>query len=160
MNAKTITVSDVKELILNGDFSAWTDDNPDNWSLWGEPEEGEISEVGTGEGHGGAGTGCCNVYSSSTNLGMRQIITLVVGRKYRLSVKVDKIVAVSIRCFDLESGSVNDMFTSVTLIAEITYTRTFVALRTSLELSIGSNTNCDVTIDNVSIKPVRQVLPL
>ena len=41
------------ELLTNGSFAAWTADNPDGWTVYGEVgADPEVSEVGAAEGHG------------------------------------------------------------------------------------------------------------
>ncbi|MGP1665287.1 MAG: hypothetical protein ACTS5I_05120, partial [Rhodanobacter sp.] len=57
------------ELVVNGAVPiAFTDDDPDGWATSGESgSDPEISEVGTGEGHGGSGTGWINLFTSATN---------------------------------------------------------------------------------------------
>ena len=58
-----------KELITNGDFAAWTGDDPDNWTIIGESgSDPEVSEVGSDEGHGGASTGSCNIYTTGASI--------------------------------------------------------------------------------------------
>jgi len=58
----TITPTLGAELLSNGDFADWTGDDPDDWSVTEAPPTREVSEVGTGQGHGGAGNGYCNLY--------------------------------------------------------------------------------------------------
>ena len=54
--------SENTNLFVNGDFTNCTTDDPDNWVLAGEAgNDPEISHVGSYEGHGGAGTGSCNI---------------------------------------------------------------------------------------------------
>lgn len=52
------------ELLTNGDFSAWTGDNPNSWTVTGESgSDPMITQVASG---GGAGTGAARLYSSAT----------------------------------------------------------------------------------------------
>lgn len=157
MQAKANLVSDIRELVINGDFSAWVDDNPSNWVVTGEADsDPEVSEVGTGEGHGGTGRGMCNIYTSTVSvIGISQIITLVVGHKYKFSINIDKVTNNKLYVYDRDTP---DMFISVNYNALGLYTFTFIASRTTLDLGlIRSGTATDVTFNNVSIKPIRQM---
>lgn len=156
MEAKTTIVSDIRELVVNGDFSAWTTDNPDLWIVVGESLPNEVSEVGTGEGHGGTGNGCCNIYRSAGFLavGIRQVITLVVGKTYRLSINIDtKTAGIIVVSDDIGHMAVN-LIESSTGVKTIT----FVATGTSMGLRITNYGMglCDVTIDDISVKQVRK----
>ena len=83
------------ELLINGDFANWTTDNPDDWIVYGEvANDPEVSEVGTGEGHGGVGSGMCNIYTTDTDLVyIRQADLMTVGEYYKAEIKVDTVVA-------------------------------------------------------------------
>jgi len=160
MYGKTMVVSDIRELVLNGDFSAWTDDNPDNWTVVGEtPPSPEVSEVGIGEGHGGSGTGLCNIYTSDgTNVRIQQEITLVKGRKYNVSLSIDTIITGGIVIIPTPEMFPDKYYTSIGL-----KTWSFVATETSMFFHVYRRVAAeaaDVTIDNVSIKPIRQKLPI
>lgn len=151
------TVGDNAELVANGDFTVWVDDNPYGWRVSGESgTDPEISEVGTGEGHGGTGTGCCNFYTSGTIISLNiqklygNFLSLVVGRRYRLAVKIDTLTTGSLQIFDFPQ----DMLPLTELDTVKTYSFTFVATKTNPEFYIQnfSPETCDVTIDNFSIK--------
>lgn len=61
------------ELLTNGDFSAWTSDDPDGWTVSGESgSDPAMSEVGSGEDHTGPGSGSANYYSTATPMYMHQ----------------------------------------------------------------------------------------
>ncbi len=151
------TASDNDELVTNGDFAAWDSiggrtEDPTGWTVTGEvTTDPEVSEVGTGEGHGGAGTGMCNIYSSDgTPIYIAQTVSgFVVGRKYRVSVNIDTATTGSIRIRDYGTDQWAGEIYSTTGIK----TLTFVATQTTVVLRIdelGSGT--DVTIDDVSIQ--------
>lgn len=54
------------ELLANADLSAWTGGVPDGWTVGGAvPPNIEITEVGDGQLHGGAGTGNANYWITS-----------------------------------------------------------------------------------------------
>lgn len=146
------TASDNDELVTNGDFAAWTTDNPDGWTVIGESgSDPMVNEVGTGQGQGGAGTGYCNIYTSDgTSIRIQQTITLIIGRKYRFSVNVDTVTAGGLYVFD--SGTT--MFTDVTYTTTGTKTFIFKATGTSMLLVLARKfaVASDVTFDDASIK--------
>lgn len=52
-------------LEIDSSFDSWTADDPDGWNVLGEtPGYSAVSEVGSGEGHGGSGSGACNMWSA------------------------------------------------------------------------------------------------
>ena len=62
------------ELLTNGDFSAWTGDNPDGWTVEGETApDPEVTERDPNQGHADTKTvgGAANFYSSATNYAPR-----------------------------------------------------------------------------------------
>lgn len=155
MNAKTTLVSDVREKVMNGKFSAWTGDDPDNWIVVGESgNDPEVSQVGAGEGHGGAGTGMCNLYASDgAVLYMYQDIALVVGKKYQVSVNVDTVTTGGVAVDDPQ----NEQWTPIICGTTGVKTTTFVATQTSARLRVLRQAGAayDVTFDEVSVKSIR-----
>ena len=224
------TASDNDELVTNGNFAAWTDDNPDGWTVSGETspsshtidavdtgaetftisDEGDlstwfkdgnifevtgstgndgqwtvsstswsspnfviavtgnitnavadgtitphsdpnISEVGTGEAHGGAGTGMCNLYTSDgSSIRIRQTITLVTGRKYRVSINIDTSTNGELRVYnDGEAMFATKYYTTTGV-----KTFTFVAIATSITMALIRNLVAftDITFDDFSVK--------
>ncbi|GAI16215.1 unnamed protein product, partial [marine sediment metagenome] len=152
------------DLVVNGDFAHWTDDDPDDWRISGESDDDpEISEVDVGQGHGGTNVtgGYCNLYTSDgSTISMNikatggGVLNLVIGQRYRISIKIDTITAGFLQIFDypVEHIPVTKLDT-----AKI-YTFTFVATKTNPEFYVqnfaGPNL-CDITIDYVSITPVK-----
>lgn len=62
--AEAPTQSLGSELLTNGDFSAWSGDNPTSWTVTGESgSDPMVTQVAPG---GGAGTGAARFYSSAT----------------------------------------------------------------------------------------------
>ena len=45
------------ELIVNGNFSAWSDNNPTGWTVTETPPTHEVTEVDPANLHDGGGTG-------------------------------------------------------------------------------------------------------
>lgn len=141
------------ERITNGNFAAWTTDDPDNWTVVGESgNDPEISEAATGEAHVNTptlGGGMCNLYTSDgTSIYIRQTTTLIVGRIYIFSIDVDTMTDPAIIVAGLPDGEVTYSSTGIKTI-------TFVATVVSEILTIkrGSGWGAvDVTFDNVSIK--------
>lgn len=133
------------ELITNGDFAAWTTDNPDNWAVTESIPDSEISEVGSDEGHGGAGTGSCNIYSNDIVSLVNQNI-LTVSKYYKVEIEITKIVSGSIY-FSLGTGGAVIQLSAV-------------GIHTYISECDGSDglfyivryAACDITIDNVSVK--------
>lgn len=137
------------EVLTNGNFAAWTGDNPDGWTVTGEvAADPMVNEVGTGQGHGGAGTGFANLYSSGTNLQPRLIQTaLVTGNWYQRSIVV-QIVAGGIYVQDENNGLREGLITT-----SGTKVLTGRALGANAQI-MGGNVSLptDVTIDDFSIK--------
>ena len=92
------------ELVVNGDFSAWTGDDPDGWTVAGEVgADPEVSEVGAGQGHGGAGNGLANLFSTASAIALRQTI-LVVDSWYQIALDIDTRNSGTLRVGDTSSG--------------------------------------------------------
>lgn len=90
-------------MIINGDFSAWTGGNPDSWTITKSAPNADITQVGWGEGRGGSGTGAVNLYNavgSGANVLMDKPTALSEGLFYRLSVKrvIGQVAAGQIIC--------------------------------------------------------------
>ena len=148
------TAGDNAELVTNGDFSAWTADDPDGWTVAGEVGvDPEISEVGTGEGHGGVGTGMCNIYTSDgTAVQMvSSLISIVVGRKYQVSITVDTVTTGKIGVGETAGNQWAERVFNSGDVGINTFT--FVATQTTCEITIREfGLGTDITFDNVSIK--------
>jgi len=81
-----------RDIIINGDLNAWTGDDPDSWIVGGEVgSDPEISEVGTGESHGGTGTGSLNIYSGSGAQVFLYQAFLVPGKTYKATIVISSI---------------------------------------------------------------------
>jgi hypothetical protein len=69
------------ELLTNWDFSAWTGDDPDGWTVTGESGvDPMVTEVATNK---------CRIYSSSANVQISQSGVMTIGLQYRMTVVVD-----------------------------------------------------------------------
>jgi len=141
-----------EELILNGDFSAWTGDTPDNWTVVGEVGvDPEISEVAPNEGHGGAGTGACNIYSTGANLYMYPIVDiLTIGKTYLVEIEITTLISGTIFFMLGQNGTIHviDNTKGIHKIIGICdgINEQFRIYRSA------TPPDCNVTIDNVSVK--------
>lgn len=145
------TASDNAELVTNWNFANWTNDDPNDWTvLYEAGADPMVNEVGTGEGRGGAGTGSCNIYTTSNLVAMGQIISnLIVGRKYRFYMPISKA--------GTGGGIAVREIAHIMWPTKYTYTTSkvnfvFVATHTDINLRIQSNNADDTTFDNISIK--------
>jgi hypothetical protein len=129
------------ELIVNGDFSAWTGDDPTNWIVEENGTTTNITEVS-----GGAriisvdGTNVYMYANSTTNF-------LTIGKKYLYEVVID-----------VASGGLKTDVQYPTLIYDSgsgTYTGTFTATTEKFNICRHSGVT-DVTVSSVSI---REVIP-
>ena len=135
------------EVLTNGDFSSWTGDNPDGWTVVGESgSDPEVSEVGSGESHGGTGTGSANLYTSAgTSMGIRQY-TLTLGTWYRAVVNVSAFSGGGLRLID--NTTATDWGTVTT-----TGTKTLVQrAKTAFEFNLFRLNAINITVDDVSLK--------
>jgi hypothetical protein len=136
------------ELVTNGDFSAWTDDNPDGYTVNGESgTDPEISEVSSAEGHGGVGTGSCNLYTSDgTFVAVTQTI-LTIGKLYKYSVDIKVINSGTLRV--TEGGSTVNTYNSTGI--KTGYFTARAGIYVEIKRTIGAT---DITFDDLSVKEV------
>lgn len=136
------------ELITNGDFANWTADDPDGWAVIGEVgADPEVSEVGTGQGHGGGGNGLCNIFNSAsgTSPRIRQTI-LTIGNWFQITIDIDTVIAQSVRVGD-GLGGMQSIYSTIG-------SKLHAGRATNVNLQCRANGNgTDVTIDNYSLKP-------
>lgn len=140
------------EEVTNGDFANWTGDDPDSWTVAGESgADPEISEVGSAEGHGGVGTGSCNIYTSAgTEVGIRQG-SMTAGLYYVISVDITNSVSGTIKIGDRLDGTQQ----SAELSSVATHVFVFRATGPQWYIKRGSGVATDITIDNVSVKELQ-----
>lgn len=134
------------DLVTNGDFAAWVGDNPTGWTITGvEDALNEVSEVGAGQGHGGAGNGLANLFRTTIPIHIRQTI-LTIGGWYIVTVDVDTVIAAGgVFVRDIVGG----LSRSVTTIGAKIFTGR--ANHATLELKPHTN-GTDITVDNVAVK--------
>jgi hypothetical protein len=130
------------ELVGNGDFANWTNDDPDDWTIDGEiGSDPMITEV----------SGACRLYSSGPWLSIQQYNILEAGKTYRLTVDILSAAAGGIR-FQTSSGDI-EIGTFSTIGSKYVV---FTTTNHELEIKRVTGNGDDVTFDNVSI---REILP-
>ena len=131
------------ERITNGDFSAWTADNPDGWSVSTDLSGGvESDNVKVTEDANGA-----RIISDGTNINLRQNSAMIIGTMYKVVIVVHSATSGNIKTDGLTSNITN-------INASGTYTVTTTASSTTL--NIKRNTACDIVVSSVSVKEVLQ----
>ena len=137
------------ECLTDTGFANWTTDDLDDWTESGESgNDPEISEVGTGEGHGGSGTGMCNIYTSDgTLVSIRQTGIKTIDKYYKVETVIDTVVAGGIQYVGFDG--IGDIYTT-------TGTKTYVGKADTTDFSVKRKyaVATDVTLDSVSLKQV------
>lgn len=145
------------ELLTNGDFSAWTGDNPDGWIVAESPPTREVTEVGAGEGHGGAGTGLANFYNSDGGNVILYRTIFTVGYWYESGVLVDTIMNGRLDFYPAGNSGPSVPLSATALVRCIRK-----AQSTSIWIR-SQRVNDDVTIDNTTVKRIalntQQTMP-
>lgn len=137
------------DVIINGNFAAWTADNPDSWTVTGESgADPEVTQRAANAGHAGAGTGACNFFSSATNNQPRINQTvLVTGTVYESVINVTNRVAGNL-AFGSGLSPISNNYSTTGIRRTIAR-----ATGTTLQLT-GGTAATDVTLDDVSEKPL------
>ena len=142
-----------RDRVVNGNFAAWTGDNPDGWTLVASDSVNrEVSEVGTGAFHNGAGTGSCNIWTDNgSGVGVKQDLGTVVGRKYRATfVHASQSVGGSPWSFAHYNGTGINSFSPG---SSGTYTTDYIAIGEGIQFKRGAGAT-DFTIDNVVVQEI------
>lgn len=136
------------EMLINGNFADWTSDDPDDWVVTENPPNQEVSEVGSGELHGGSGTGSCNLYTSDGSACLFQATPcIIVGETYRITVVISAISAGILNVTEGNGGQYEESFDSVG-----SHSFEFEALQVYHELDLVAGTYpLNVTIDSISM---------
>lgn len=131
------------EIVVNGDFTAWTNDNPNNWTIVGESgSDPMITQVAP---DGSAGTGAARYYKSlsSGTMYLSQSTALVTGYLYEVLVDLSRYVS---------GAALINAGAQLTLTAQgpyMTITRASIA-------SVASNSQGsaphDFTLNTISVK--------
>ncbi len=139
-------------------FETWTGDDPDNWTVSesGTPA-GEITQVGSGEGYGGTGTGAMNMKLDDPAGGVASIIDLtgqavVADEWYALMLDISYADGGPLLLTDFGGGFVEQVTAEVGV-----YVYLFQAASSTINLALGLDTNSipggvgDVTIDRIRL---------
>ena len=121
------------ELLLNGDFSAWTGDNPDDWTLTpGEDGSNYITED----------SGKCKLVSDGTHIQIAQVI-LTIGLQYLAIIDITDVTAGGIKFGDV----------GVQQLADSTGSKEFLFTATDTDFLVKRNIGAtNVTFDNASVR--------
>ena len=126
------------EKVVNGNFSAWTADDPDGWTV---TEVGDatsnITENPPGE---------CNIISDGTSTRIFQIVILTVGKTYQYAIELS---AVSLGGVSFTDGTA---FVETNMNSAGMYSGTFVAAGTDVFLSRVGATNASIA--SISVREV------
>jgi hypothetical protein len=127
------------ELLTNGDMTAWTGDDPDNWT---------VTEVGDGTSNvtEGASSNECRIISDGTAANLVQVGSLTVGKKYSYSIDIKTATSGNIKLTDGTATVLGSISTTGVK------TGTFVSAGTAF--GIGRDGACDITFDDVSVKEI------
>jgi len=143
-----------EELILNGDFSAWTgaypNRNPDNWTIFETPP-GEISEVAPNESHADAGVDAgeaCNIFSNAGESVFIEQDILTIGEIYLIEIEITNLTAGLIYLTCGIGGTSN----SPVMTTEGIHRFVKICDGADGKFRIIRAGICDITIDNVSVK--------
>lgn len=125
------------DVIVNGNFAAWTGDNPDWWTLWGtETGSSYVTEAPAGK---------CKIVSDGGNMGIYKDPILTVGRWYKIGCDLDTVVSGGLR---INTGYLNKDFSSP---GEIYITAPAITGGRSVYF-VRVLSGCNVTIDNAYAK--------
>jgi len=104
------------ELQTNGDFANWTADDPDDWVVTGESAgDPEVSEVGIFQGHGGTGTGACNLFSTTgDNVSIDQTVALSTIKEHNLVFNTGRFNSGILRVYDADNLYFDETFNALT----------------------------------------------
>lgn len=134
------------ERVLNGNFSSWTSDDPNNWTVTGESgSDPAVQQVNPVTTHGGGGSGACNIYcsSSAATVSISQNI-LTIGKTYK--------VTLDVTARGVQAGGIQIMSGTTRVAPPINAigTYTFYFNATASTLVIQNWYSANTTIDNVS----------
>ena len=128
------------ELVTNGDFSVWTGDDPDDWTIGSEDASNKITEVGAG----------ANMISDNTAaINMSQtILTTDIFYQYTITIS-----AGATGGFKYKFGSA----ASETAVADASLLQTYTGyiVGTGTTFTIQRNGTCNIVFEDVTIKAVQ-----
>jgi len=139
-------------IVLNSLFSNWTADDPDDWAVTGESgTDPEVSEVSSGQTHGGTGSNACNIFTTGGSISIDQTVTgLEVGKNYEVYINLSATAGGTLRVFDDANGQFDFTITSVAEISE-----KFTCTNSTIKIKIENSTDSvDVTITTLNVTRV------
>lgn len=122
------------ELIVNGDFSAWTSDNPDNWVVI-ESAPNLITED----------SGKCRILTDGTNIQISQLNKLEIGSKYRFKISV---INVTLGVIRFKYSNLNYM--NINTIGD----KIFYGVADGTSVIVARSGATDITFDDISAQKV------
>ena len=134
-------------VIPNGNFTSWSGGVPTIWAAVNTlAAHRVVSQVGTGQGHGGGGSGVCNLWADASGSPyIHQVITgLVVGQPYIITLVVSYFGSGHLIIGDNLYGQFGGSYFS-----DGTQTITFTATNTSADLLVQVSASSDVTVDSL-----------
>ncbi len=136
------------ELIANGDFTNWTGDDPDGYTITENTPNTDISQVGSGQGHGGAGTGLANIWrngagSSGDPAMVQSVLVAQAWHEFNIDIDVANSGRVVLRDNDRFFG------TFTTTGSKKVTGRSGAGANIDLRQTLDPT---DITIDNYSVK--------
>lgn len=137
------------ELLTNGNFAAWTGDNPDGWTVTGE--SGADPQVTQTAPDGSAGTGAATFESSATASQPRISQSVMSAAAwYEFGVDITARTSGGVRIADSSFGGIN----SATISSVRTIKRTFQSSDANATISALGAAPHDFTIDNATLKQI------
>lgn len=152
IDAGTIGHLYLDELTVRDNDGEIGNQNPDGWTVVESPSNQEVSQVGTGESHGGSGILMCNLFTdSSSNVEVSQTINTIDGVDYQIDLDIDTLTSGTLRLINddgdplftedyIEAGEKQAFFTADS-------TSTLITLK-------RQEANTDVTINTISCREV------
>ena len=132
------------ELVTNGDFSAWTGDNPNGWTVSGESgSDPMITEV----------SGACRIYTTGTLVYLKTEGILEIGKTYKITFDIVSSVSSYLKIGN--DSSVMNITSNVSSVGSKTYYHRVVNELAEEYIVIARGIGLtDITIDNFSVKEV------
>jgi len=125
-------------VLTNGDFTNWTGDNPDSWTVLNEDANNYVTEV----------SGQCRMYSNNTaTIQIKQSNVIYAGVTYRVDIDIVEAITGTIR-FQFNGAN----FTAFGSVGSFTH---YITPTSDGYFAITRNEACDITFDNVVVKPVN-----
>lgn len=138
------------DIITNGNFALWNDiHTPEDWNGTNIDSDNETTEVGSGELHGGTGTGAANLYADSNQwVVLWQGGSFVAGQRYKVTFVISATADYGgVRFY---SGSATPESPISRIYATSGYYEFFFTAVSDGLFITNNRAPCDITIDNVA----------